>query len=45
MWAFFKSLTGLVTILLLFHVLVFSGQEACVILTSRPGIRATAPAS
>lgn len=42
---FFKSLTGLVTILLLFHVLGFSGQEACGILASQPGIRATAPAS
>ena len=37
MWTIFKVFTEFVTILLLFHVLVFLGLEACGILASQSG--------
>ena len=39
MWTNFKAFAELVTILILFYVLAFFGQEACGILAPQSGIK------
>ena len=44
MWTVFKVFTEFVTILLLFYIFGFFGQEACGILAPGPGIEPAPPA-